>query len=206
MFTAPLSPVEEYWVGYFRADGCISRRGNYRNAQFAQNTQHPVEELALFLGKQGKVRTCSRKTNFGPCTYYSISSARLGYAMDKLGAKTQLEPSLYGSKHFWRGLLDGDGCVKLDRTGYGHNMVEWNGSSYDLVKLQQFLAFVLGCKPPELVAHSSIHRVALTSNKARHVCRLLYEGEYSANLDKAAKALELASTAWATHSSSWRPS
>jgi hypothetical protein len=136
MFEHPLTNLDQYWIGFFRADGCISRSGKYKNAQFAQNDLHAVKEFANYIGKSGKVRSVFRSTNFGDCAYHSISSSKIAYLLDELGAKTQLHEPLYQSPHFWRGLMDGDGSIKLD---LDRVIIDLNGSIRDLENVSDFL-------------------------------------------------------------------
>lgn len=183
MFKDPLTELDLYWIGYFRADGCISR-GKYKNAQFTQNQSYPVEEFAKYIGKEGKVRSVSRDTNFGLCTYYSVSSARIAYLLDEFGTKTNLRKDIYESLDFWRGLLDGDGSVGKDPYGGNSPVIKWNGCEEDM----QHIAYMLG---KSALAHHTIWRVVVKGRQAYSLLGELYRDKYSANQVKQAKALEM---------------
>lgn len=191
LFEKPLSDDEEYWVGYFRADGCITRHKNnkYKSAQFAQVERFPVAELAKFIGREGCEREYHRDTNFGSCTYYMVSSSAIAYPLDNLGAKTVLDPSLYLSSHFWRGLLDGDGSVKS--AGKAYATIDWNGRLEDLTQLKIFIETTTGQPSQKIHNHGSIYRLCMGGKKAMWMLRFLYENQYSANLLKSARAFKL---------------
>jgi hypothetical protein len=204
MFDFPLTPVDEYWIGYFRADGCILRPGKYKNAVFSQVHKEAVEAFAKHIDKKNKVKTYSTITNWGGVTYHVVSSAKVGYILDNLGVKTQLYEPLYKSKHFWRGLLDGNGNIQTNQHGPAA-VVRFNGPKYDLEKCQQFIENTLGCQAPNLERHSSIFRITLTGNKAKFFLHILYEDEYSALIYKREKAETIIKMPYFTHSSSWIP-
>ena len=43
MFTDPLTSLDYYWIGYFQADGCISKIPRGVNAVFTQSELYPVK-------------------------------------------------------------------------------------------------------------------------------------------------------------------
>lgn len=184
MFTHPLTELDLYWIGYFRADGCISRNGKYKNAQFTQNNPYPVEEFAKYIGKENKVRKCYRSTDFGDGYYWSISSSKIAYLLDELGAKTILNPEIYKSLDFWRGLLDGDGSI-LKRTHGGNcPIVRWNGSEEDMRQIANLIG-------TESRPYHTIFRTQISGRKAHSLLTELYLDKYSANQVKRDKALEM---------------
>lgn len=193
MFTDPLTELDLYWIGYFRADGCISRYPKHKSGQFTQNIPYPVHELANYIGKAGKVRECQRTTSWGECTYWSISSSKMAYLLDDLGAKTELRPNIYKSIHFWRGLLDGDGSVKKASYGGNNPVIDWNGSLEDLTQLVIFLEDHFQQKMPKIHTHSTIFRFTLSGRRAWKLLNDLYLNQYSANDVKQGKALEIIS-------------
>lgn len=180
MFQLPLSPEEQYWCGYLRADGCLIRGPRGKIVRFAQKTQEPVDEFARFMGAPNPVRLTDRLSNFGPNSLYQSATARGAKELDELGVKTELEPSLYSSKHFWRGLLDGDGSVIMAKNqGSFYPCVSWSGSLVDMEALCLWLESTLGCQAPKISKCRSIFVVALNSSKAKWLGLYLYKGEYA---------------------------
>lgn len=191
MFKLPLSDEEKYWVGYLRADGAILRRPSKSETAplrvqkvlaFGQKHREPVEELAQFLGDGNTIHVQEYKSFDRPTTMFVLHNFKVGYALDELGLKTDLNPILYTSYHFWRGLMDGDGSVGnyvRKRTGLIAPSLSCSGSEIDMTLFAEWIGSLFSCKPPSV--HSGVnHRVALGGSKARAVALYLYEGEYSA--------------------------
>lgn len=207
MFTAPLSPIEEYWVGYFRADGSISRPGTRQAmAIFAQARFHPVREFANFIG-QRSVGSRLVRTNLGVGMMHKVTSTGAGLALDKLGVKNDLLPEIYESRHFWRGLLDGDGCLGVYRRPSGRKwaLVNLTGSLNDVTRLGEYFRSVTGRNYTKIVAVSGAFRISFSGNAAKFLVNLLYSGEYSANIQKSMKAHAIIQLPTATNTCAWSP-
>lgn len=114
-----------YWVGYLMADGCISKdvtRPNHRlMMRLALHDIVALERLKEWLGSETKITTEKavddrRFVN----RYYAviqITSERLCQRLMTFGVvpnKTEhakASPEISGNRDFWRGMVDGDGCV-----------------------------------------------------------------------------------------------
>jgi hypothetical protein len=178
-----LSEVDRYWVGYFRADGCISKQTG--TAMFAQSTKEPVAGFVSYLGlteercrhftysAQPPSRS-ERKTYQG----YRVSSLPLGRIYSALGVKTLLtDESLYDDLDFWRGMIDGDGCIHHSKQGV--IVLSFCGVLYEVDKFADF-CHKLFDKRPTVRPNHSIFQTGVGGDKAKYLCRLLYSGKYSA--------------------------
>lgn len=202
LFTDPLSPEDQYWIGYFRADGSIGRTGDRRQGHFAQARFHPVNELANHIGRPGKVKSRSVLTNYGFYIRHVIVSAEMGYRLEDLGAKSDLRSDLYLSPHFWRGMIDGDGCIKqLGVT----TRLELVGSLVDVTAFSLFMSNMLGLSGLRVFPSRKIYSASVNGNKAKYALHKLYDGEYTANLTKFQKVKRLLDQPWSTHHLSWKP-
>jgi hypothetical protein len=213
MFADPLSPEDEYWVGYFRADGHLRKIKHNRCASFMQTRFHPVNELACHIGKKGKVISRGLRTNKGFYIGHHLFSAELGYAMDRLGVKDQLRPDLYLSKHFWRGMIDGDGCIFHHRTKLASGKESWSPGVSLLASLQDNQHYREFIKTPldgfevhlQPTKSGDMCYANVVGNRAKLIAHLLYENEYTANIKKYAKVRAILDKPWSTAPNSWRP-
>lgn len=206
MFTLPLSSQEEYWVGYIRADGCIVRKPRGKVVIFAQKQIEPVQAFKDFIEHEGAIVRTNRTSNFGLNIMHKISSAKPAYALDNLGAKTELEPNLYTSKHFWRGLLDGDGTIMMiNHYGRDYPTIAWSGSEHDMNMVSIWLGNLMNCKPPKVGKARSIFRVGINGGKAKFVALHLYDGEYSALPYKREAAMSFKDWQPRVPAKSWKP-
>jgi hypothetical protein len=185
MFEHPLSDRALYWIGYIRADGYIhtNKETGRKILVFTQKDPYPVNELAAILGN--KVYRREDVTNYGPSVKNKVATGGpIVRALDDLGVKTALLPEIYQSKHFWRGLLDGDGSVGYKRRAGSpdYPFLSYIGSTVDMTELSTWLGQIMQCRGPTVHACKSpgMSLVTLGGNKAKFTATYLYRGEYSA--------------------------
>jgi len=110
-----------YWAGFLMADGCISYQDGHSPAIIvilsAKDAGH-LEQFRIFLKSGHNIRQYSRTDSFStkPKACYQVRSNRLVTALSRFGVtddKSQLGcvRLLETNRHFWRGLVDGDGCL-----------------------------------------------------------------------------------------------
>lgn len=130
-FAAPLSDEAAYWVGFLMADGCVMQRaGSKAPAVLTLSLQRSdsahVEKFRAFLGSSHPLQYSEPRTvsiasqppamSQGQCSLSVFSGklcadlARCGIVPRKSLTATPV-PELLGSRHFWRGMVDGDGAV-----------------------------------------------------------------------------------------------
>lgn len=109
-----------YWAGFIMADGCISdtdQAAPKLDISLHNRDRDHLKLLAEFLGSTHRI---GRKSN-GPYSRLSIRSQRLCDDLSALGATARKTASgsvvetLSSNRHFWRGMVDGDGHLKDDR-------------------------------------------------------------------------------------------
>lgn len=115
LFAPPLTTDELYWAGLIHADGCIEK-GTLR-VRLVQKERFMIEEFLRFLGQTSKVSFRSGIYGFGYSEGYYATGVGVGQALLELGVKGEPVPELYASRHFWRGMVDGDGSVKTEKDG-----------------------------------------------------------------------------------------
>jgi hypothetical protein len=128
-----LNPVSEYWLGFLLADGCIycnpSNNFKIQLSLQAEDLDH-IQKFKDFLKTDARIykdirSLCDVQT--GKLNHYIqykiiVTSNPLATSLFRYGitprksftAKVEND-LLLKSSHFWRGLIDGDGCVRFTK-------------------------------------------------------------------------------------------
>lgn len=173
-----------YWIGYLMADGCIYYPPN-RSKQISLSSidKDSVEKFREFLGADNKIKVTNHCR--GSETYsLTISSNCLADKLEQYGVTPRKSHTarvcreLEMNRHFWRGVVDGDGSVMErifhDRKTQKYPTIQLCGSKEMCI---QFLNFVKGVYPlcrASVLKTGSIYRVATTGSSARKVISYLY--------------------------------
>src|SRR4051794_25859703 len=181
-FALPLTSRDEYWLGFFRADGHILKHGKYRSAMFSQKLECSVKEYHTYIKATNPIGVINQpNTTYGHQHGFVSKSAKPAYLLDSLGVKSTLHPPLYSSKHFWRGMIDGDGCIFINSA---QPILGLCGTLYDMEQFSSWCSDFLH-SPPQMVRtqgrlESKLFRVSFKTNKAKLLGIYLYDEEYSA--------------------------
>lgn len=185
--SAEASEEAAYWVGFLLADGCVhsttGRRQPVISLDLKASDRGHVEALAAFLGLPQEV---VRPGHQGRSAALSIRSSRLADALARYGVVPRksltAEPKLLtGSRHFWRGVVDGDGCLHITRVRKKYEtgrraVLQFTGSEKVTAAFAVFAASVAaGCEAvPKQVGN---HWIWTTSGSyAVRLVRELYAG------------------------------
>ena len=109
-----------YWMGFLMADGCIyTHKGSHTRTIELGLQRQDVQQLLKFR----KFLKSNHKIYYGkangkyPRVSIQIRSNRLAYALARHGIvqykKKRITLKLERNKHFWRGMLDGDGSLQF---------------------------------------------------------------------------------------------
>lgn len=182
LFSPPLTPDELYWCGMIHADGSVDPVK--LQVRLAQKERYVVEQFLEFLRQETKISHVDRVTNYGRNEMYLVASAvkhRAAVAnLIDLGVKGDLTPELYASRHFWRGLIDGDGTVKLMSRGYPW-VALCTGRPADAIAFSRWVADLFDYAGPGVSRHTNSGLyVRLGAGKARALGVYLYKDSYSA--------------------------
>lgn len=125
-FCKPLSKKEHYWLGFLLADGTVITGEKIGNPQIAlvlsdRDTEH-VKKFVEFMGVP---------TNFNTNSYNGHGRARGTFRSQKIADNlanfgvcpnkthtAKVDDRVNNNRHFWRGLIDGDGSVGTDSKNY----------------------------------------------------------------------------------------
>lgn len=115
-----------YWIGFLMSDGCVtSKRNMLRLGLSSQDLGH-LEKFKYFLGSGHKISHGKEYRLKGGETRHlvllCITSAKITNRLAEFGVVDQKTFSakvigLENNRHFWRGVIDGDGCVYWRRRG-----------------------------------------------------------------------------------------
>lgn len=180
-FCEPLSPEARYWIGFIYADGAITPGTDGRQPMLtldlATEDSEAVKRLQTFLGSSHKVQTRKASVRLQIRSRDLVADlARFNIAPRKQGHEVP-PAALANDRHFWRGVIDGDGTC----TDYNYGIVSLCGS-IDTIKAWISFCESLGAKTGKAPSsRSSIFGCAHYSKHDRLlVARELYRpGEWS---------------------------
>lgn len=146
-----LTDESAYWIGFLMADGCVHS---------VRRTMLSERELSLSLGKIDEDHVESFRS-FLKSDYpiypdrtqrgISITSPGLCSALIRYGVvprksfTARAADVLALNRHFWRGVMDGDGCLWIEAQKYTYSHFELVGASS--VLMEQFAAYVRSVAP-----------------------------------------------------------
>lgn len=176
-----LTPEASYWCGFLFADGNVRRVSLTRQPTVglgvAGYDREHLEKFRSFLGSTHKISIGNRS----PLSYqFRVSSTRLAERLFALGRyEGPIASELAVSRHFWRGLVDGDGSLGC----YAKRPGSEPGAQFRLCgegrALLAFTKFLRedGSTGARLTVrpHKSIYNVGTTGWSAARIVQLLYE-------------------------------
>lgn len=188
-----ITPESAYWMGFLFADGCITEyRGGAPQVilDLGEKDRAHVEKFRTFLKSTHKIITVQHKrgnikelqvSERKSCTF-RVRSTQLVTALQtrgmvKKGPDRAPVGELENSVDFWRGVVDGDGTVRvhIDKRG--------NGYKYPCLilcghmpLLEKYQAFLIrqGVSTNIIDTISGIYQIRMLGAPALSIIRLLY--------------------------------
>ncbi len=106
------TPEAAYWVGFLFADGCVFTRAGHQpviSVGIAARDHSHLVKLKAFLGSSNSISLVKGKH---PSCRLWVTSAALASRLIAVGRYSgPIDPKLVGSRHFSRGVVDGDGSI-----------------------------------------------------------------------------------------------
>ena len=182
-----MTPESAYWIGFLFADGTIverSGRSPVLALVLAEKDKEHIYSFREFLGSSHKILTVNYQKYYG---YFSsqngirlaVSSARLVSALKNVGFVKHLGSiaikELACSIHFWRGVVDGDGCIGVLSGNRAHHARLELVGGFPL--LSQFVEYIHNQIPLCKISvrpHRSIFKVGLSCKTALQMIDILY--------------------------------
>ena len=143
-----------YWIGFIMADGCIHK--NKLSLNLSVRDKGHLIKLKKYLETNNKISELNTKAwgkNY-KLVRLQVSGAGLIEGLKKYGITqnksitAKVDKSLVYNKDFWRGVIDGDGCISLEtikaknskiRNSYCYPYISLYGS---INLINQFCAFL----------------------------------------------------------------
>jgi hypothetical protein len=182
-----------YWAGFLMADGCVtqSKRGGAPSIAVGLKADdyHHLEKLRDFV--RGSHRIC-RYFNEGHKASLTFRSQKIANSLARFGIvpRKSLVARVFileSNRHFWRGMIDGDGCLSRHA---GSPCLSLVGSRSII---EQFYDFVVSICPNfsrKIHPHHRVWTLHVVGFHALSVIRFLYEGCTVALDRKNQKAIE----------------
>lgn len=181
-----LNEFSEYWLGFIFADGsCVDNKNANSEISLilSDKDANHLEKFKLFLKSEHKISLFKINQGYyseNASVKFSIRSFELSSKLKTYGWAKNLgsiaDKRLVKSKHFWRGVVDGDGCLGINKGKlFDFPRLELVGGK---LLLEQFTAFVKSIVPENKATarpHKSIFRVGLLRNAAHKVIECLYK-------------------------------
>lgn len=177
-----LTPEALYWMGWIASDGSIlTHRSGAEYVNLSTKDDWPVEEFRNFLKSNQKIQVKKNNRGFSGGTtinILAICSKQLSSALQKQGVKKrktwylEVSKELASSPDFWRGMIDGDGCVFYNTNSNNHNISLVCGSRIFLEQFVEFLKKNIGFEP-NIINSNSISKVCISGKKCKKLIEVL---------------------------------
>lgn len=189
-----------YWVGLLMADGNVHK--NMVSLRLKESDIRHIEKFRTFMGGSQKI-TAHSSTSGGKTFVkhgYQFNSPTVVARLAELGITERKSftatppPELLDNRHFWRGMIDGNGSLGIypsprSRTKEIVNL-ELVGSRNVVDAFCAFASKYLD-RPVNTHSYKSIFKMSLGGRPAARLVALLYDDASTALDRKAAKAGEI---------------
>jgi len=177
-----------YFLGLILADGCVDSRGRF-SITLNQKDSYMLIRLQKYMGMdygymEGSI--FDKRTNN---TYYRATLATSNHSVVQNLRKQNIEPNKstieklpnidwINDRHFWRGVVDGDGHLNMNKTKA--SVIVLVGSSEVIQGFIDFCSNTVGLKVPRVpkgtqYKNKVLYKVQLNNEDARNVAKYLYE-------------------------------
>ena len=184
------SEQQAYWLGFIVADGNINNHMTQLCFNQKGSDYEHLEKLVTSLNGTQKI-TMTIVSGY-PVARLTICGKKLCSDLMEVGvfprkSMTQKIPAIASKlrRHFWRGVMDGDGSLGhwINNAGRKYATISINGNSNIVKGFHEFLTDN-GISPPAITKHYSIYKLKLSGiRKPLDVAELLYN-ESSVHLSR----------------------
>ncbi len=178
-----------YWLGFLAADGNVHGRN-------IKVELHPVDETHLVKFKQFcKSGHNVSRTKKGQYVAITFSSQRIADSLFKFHVTPKksltFDPYPYCANNadFWRGMIDGDGSVRIDADGYFKVIL---CGSIPCMKAFEKWAKANSCSKGSICVEGNIGKFSLAGKPAKEIAEKLYGNDPKYYLERKAKVAEKA--------------
>ena len=162
------SEEKAYWLGFLLADGHVNKRDRL------------VLDLAsVDQGHMVKLRNCIESDAPVRPGYFAVTSHEMAKALRGKGIIANgkrvfdVDPDL--RRHYWRGAVDGDGCLRLTKGVTPQLSIELVGTPETATKFRSFCLGIVETNA-KITTRGKIDIFRVSGPKAADICRVLYDG------------------------------
>lgn len=166
-----------YWLGFLFADGWVRPTANAVGVRLQAGDREHLERFVHFLGCPNRPIHMGWSTKRGRdhlnavvtlCNRAIVSDLiHWGVIPNKSRVDCPTHSDLAKSGAFWRGFMDGDGCVSFDPFG-APRLTMYNSSCSLMSQYRTYAEGIIGHNP-ELKRNRKIYAVTLHGTRARDV-------------------------------------
>ena len=173
-----------YWIGMLITDGCVTY-AKTGAAQIVLQLQHGdkghIEKYRKFLGSSHKITYC-KATEKNPydsdrlcVSSDEIADRLLHYGIGPRKSYTAKIIGLENNRHFWRGVIDGDGSIGLYKAKESNcPKIGLVGSKYLCEQWREYALKIVPSLYAEVKPRINIFRIEFNGNAAGDLVKHLY--------------------------------
>lgn len=188
-FLLNYSEQQMYFLGLLLSDGHIDYSSNSISIKLKDTDRHILEDIAKFIGNDISINTSKEREswiikNDKKMFFKSSSTATLRFNSKEfvqylscLGITPNKTDTLIVPKeleqdcHFWRGMIDGDGCIYQNGNNVQLTLI---GTKDVCIKFKQFCLMYCGNIKSNIRAAGKVYTITITSTKAVKILDILY--------------------------------
>lgn len=181
------SDAAAYWIGFLMADGNVSSSSKdgqpMLQIELQGRDREQLEKLKAFLKAEHKILTTDRKGR--KYNSFKCRSTKLVKNLEQWNIVpnkcfiTEPHRDLKFNRHFWRGVIDGDGTLGVYKSkqsaGSWTEVVSLTGNKMVTESFREFCSHVLGEFVSNTVTTGNNFKVTIGSKKAYKILSCLYE-------------------------------
>lgn len=162
-----------YWIGFLMADGCVTNVNQIQLGLATRDRDHVVR-FRSFLGSSHKISNRNNGLGAG----LTVSSSHLVSVLAQYGVvpRKSLTAQVIGlqdNRHFWRGVVDGDGSLMLPTPKRSSHLLRLCGSFFLMSQFAEFVKVHLDIDT-SVRKHKTIFEVGPGQAKSFKIVSLLY--------------------------------
>jgi len=178
-FTDFSKEEDSYFYGLLLSDGNISSKGNTITLRLQETDKYMIEKLKNYIGCSNKISKYTKDTHVSYAlsfSSYTIKERLLSQNFTPRKSTKEKLPNFdwLSDRHFWRGMIDGDGSLYYNKNSPKLNMC---GSKEILEGFNKFCQVNCFTKPKKLYETKvdNFFTVLYAGEEALRIMKLLYD-------------------------------
>jgi hypothetical protein len=172
-----VSEESAYWIGFLMADGCVHHPKNGSPQiilRLNNSDREHLQSFKNFLGSSSKIIPAKDHT-----VSLTVTSRRIADTLSRYGIiqRKSLNAKVSGlehDRHFWRGVIDGDGWIHSNPLNKKSGLINLCGSQNLTSQFASYALEIAGGKLPAFERRENLFIVRLYSDRAMRVIKCLY--------------------------------